>query len=348
MQVKRILNKGTDDDYAIDIVITWVDGSDPDWLSSIEQHRGPEHKEYASGSNRYRDWGTLKYLLRGIDRYCPWARRVHLVTSGHLPKWLNLTSPKLKIVEHKDFIPLRFLPTFSSHPIELNLHRIKGLAEKFVYFNDDTIILDSLPKDYFFKNGLPRDEARLQPIIPDGIDDLFPHIPLNVIAAINKNFDKKVVLKKNLLGWLNPKYGVLTNLRTLLLMPYTRFAGFTWFHLPSPFLKSTLKEVWNKENDLLTRTSEHKFRDIADVNQYIFKAWQYANGNFYPTRLDRHGLPLFDISSDPAAVFKALKSRKYEIVCINDGRDTQDFEKSRYELTIILEDILSGKSSFEL
>ena len=29
------------------------------------------------------------------------------------------------------------LPTFNSHAIELNLHRIPGLAPAFLYFNDD-------------------------------------------------------------------------------------------------------------------------------------------------------------------------------------------------------------------
>ena len=69
--------------------------------------------------------------------------------------WLNTENPKLTVVNHKDYIPEEYLPTFSSHPIELNLHRIKGLSEQFVYFNDDTFIINAMQPEDFFKKGLP-------------------------------------------------------------------------------------------------------------------------------------------------------------------------------------------------
>src|SRR5699024_2272679 len=75
--------------------------------------------------------------------------------------WLDVNHPKLNIVKHEDFIPEEYLPTFSARPIELNLHRIEGLAEQFVYFNDDMFMLDFLKKDDFFFNGMPCDVASL-------------------------------------------------------------------------------------------------------------------------------------------------------------------------------------------
>ena len=70
------------------------------------------------------------------------------------PSWLNVANEKIVVVKHEDFIPKEYLPTFNSHTIELNLHRIKGLSEYFIYFNDDTFILDKLQEKDFFKNGL--------------------------------------------------------------------------------------------------------------------------------------------------------------------------------------------------
>lgn len=116
----------------MDFVQLWVDSNDTEWQA--------EFKLYAAINNgdkrdvRYRDWENLKYWFRGIEKFAPWVERVHLVTCGHYPDWLNLNCPKLNFVRHSDFIPSSWLPTFNVNTIELNLHRIKGLAEDFVFF----------------------------------------------------------------------------------------------------------------------------------------------------------------------------------------------------------------------
>ena len=71
-----------------------------------------------------------------------------------MPKWLNTNHPKLNIVKHSDYIPSQYLPTFNSHTIELNIHRIKGLSEFFVYFNDDMFLTRRAKPTEFFKNNL--------------------------------------------------------------------------------------------------------------------------------------------------------------------------------------------------
>ena len=123
----------------IDIVLPWVDGSDKAWQKCKAEYLNEPLAD--AREERFRDWGVLKYVFRSIETNLPWARTVHFVTWGHIPKWLNCAHPKLKIVRHEDFIPQEYLPTFSSHPIELNLHRISELESKFVYFNDDMFIL---------------------------------------------------------------------------------------------------------------------------------------------------------------------------------------------------------------
>ena len=51
----------------------------------------------------------------------------------------------------------KYLPTFNANTIELNLHRIEGLAEQFVYFNDDMFITDHVKPEDFFRDGHPMD-----------------------------------------------------------------------------------------------------------------------------------------------------------------------------------------------
>ena len=126
----------------IDFVITWVDGNDPKWQEEkdktlIAQGLGVH---IDGRKERYRDWDNLQYWFRGVEKYAPWVRKIHFVTWGHMPEWLNVDHPKLHIVKHEDFIPKEFLPTFNSHTIEWNFHRIEGLSEHFLYFNDDMFL----------------------------------------------------------------------------------------------------------------------------------------------------------------------------------------------------------------
>lgn len=133
----------------MDAVITYVNGLDPVWQA-----------EYAASTSnemflakRYRDWGTLKYLLRGIERYMPFIENVFLLVSGEsqVPGWIDRSA--VKVVLHKDVIPSRFLPTFNSTTIEMFMHMIPGLGEEFLYFNDDMFpVRDCTPED-FFRDG---------------------------------------------------------------------------------------------------------------------------------------------------------------------------------------------------
>ncbi|MDR1659737.1 MAG: Stealth CR1 domain-containing protein [Desulfovibrio sp.] len=137
--------------FPVDVVYTWVDGRDPVWLAK-RSSRGLG----AEDANHYRDNGELRYSLRSLERFAPWVRRVHIVTDGQIPSWLNAGHEKLRLVAHRDIIPARFLPTFSSRVIEAHLHRIEGLAEHYVYFNDDFFLISPcFPGDFFTANGLP-------------------------------------------------------------------------------------------------------------------------------------------------------------------------------------------------
>lgn len=137
----------------IDFVITWVDGSDPAWQKEKAEYF--PKKEEKTDIGRYRDMELLPYWFRAVEAYAPWVRTIHFVTWGHVPAWLDTNHPKVHIVKHSDFIPAEYLPTFSANPIELNMHRIEGLAENFVYFNDDFFLNAMLSRNSFSKTAFP-------------------------------------------------------------------------------------------------------------------------------------------------------------------------------------------------
>lgn len=329
----------------IDFVIAWVDGSDPDWLEEKRKYDcladNDYEKTWMNGDSRYRDWDLLRYWFRGVEKYAPWVNRIWFVTWGHYPEWLNIEHPMLNIVRHEDYIPSKYLPTFSSHTIELNLHRIKGLADQFVYFNDDMFLIDNVRKADFFRNGLPCDTAVLLPITlkQNGI-----RAEINDMYIINEFFSKREVMKKAWREWYSPKYGRLL-FRTMLLTPFRLFPGFFINHLPCSYNKETLIEVWDRVPDILEETCMHKFRAPTDVNQWLFEYWQFCTG-FYPRSKDfgryYEGEDLFrEMCHD-------IATQKHKVVCCNDSPDIADFEQSKKELHAAFETILSQKSGFEI
>ena len=141
----------------IDFVITWVDGNDPEWQKERNYYANVERARNEYNPARFRDWGVLKYWFRGVEKYTPWVNNIFFLTCGQLPEWLDTNNPKLKIVKHEDFIPAEYLPTFNSYVIEFYMHKIKGLSEQFVYFNDDMFVLRPIVSTRFFRKGLPCD-----------------------------------------------------------------------------------------------------------------------------------------------------------------------------------------------
>ena len=99
----------------IDFVLIWVDGNDMEWQKTKAQYRGDE--QFNQNNVRYRDWDILHYWFRGVEKFAPWVRKVHFVTCGHVPQWLQLEHPKLNFVKHEEYIAGEYLPTFSANPI---------------------------------------------------------------------------------------------------------------------------------------------------------------------------------------------------------------------------------------
>ena len=329
----------------IDFVVPWVDGNDPEWCK--QKNKYIPSKESDSGENRYRDMGLLKYWFRSVEKYAPWVNRVHFITWGHLPQWLNTDYEKLNIVNHKDYIPGKYLPTFSSHPIELNIHRIEGLSERFVYFNDDMFLTGSVDEEFFFKNGKPCDCAYLTNVYFDDTNDCFGHICANDIMLINREFSYIKSFLKHPFKYVNLRYNLKNNIKNMLkLTNGSVFSGLENHHLATPYLKSTFEEVWEYHYDILDRTCSSRFRSPYDVNQYIFTYRQLVSGNFYPVNSYSRG-KIMRICQDNSHITSALNDNKNKIICINDTVENIDFYTASKQIASVFEEKFPNKSAFE-
>jgi len=226
------------------------------------------------------------------------------------------------------------------------MHRIEGLSEHFVYFNDDFFLVnDARPTDFFVK-GLPRSTVGLRKL--ELSNPQFAAICENGYALINRHFKPRELRK----GWsvfLDPRSGLRRVGRTITLIPQCRdaFPGFYEGHGPNAFLKSTLETVWREEPEILAQTSSHKFRTMEDVNQYIFESWQWFEGAIRPS--DRN--KLFSCVSTRApddVIFDALLNKKTPVVVVNDVPMPFDFEQKKAAVNGVFDRILGEKSSFEL
>lgn len=330
-------------EYPIDIVVPWVDGSDPAWRAERSNFRPAANSD--SDESRYREWGLFQFWFRSIEQYAPWVRKIHLITWGHLPPWLNTNHPKLNIVNHKDYIPEEYLPTFSSHPIELNIHRIPDLAEHFIYFNDDVYLNNPTTPESFFVGGMPRDTAVLG--ITATVDNFsyMPYIALNMLGCINMKFSKYRVIAKKPFKWFHPSYG-LNLLQNLYFLPRNFFPGFKNFHSCLAYRKSTLEEVWEEFPADLERSCKNRFRSREDVNQYLFRWWRLAKNEFVPSKPNCRYLT---IGHDTMDKFEsALEYSDCKVVCINDDPSSCDFEEEQKKIYALLQKKFPDPSAFEI
>ena len=123
----------------IDAVYTWVNGTDAAWVVGHDRFAVAAGRN-TSSVNKFRDWLELLYSLRSIRAHMPWLRHVFLVTAGQMPSWLADDVAGLTVVYHDELFedPESQLPTYNSLAIESVLHRIPGLSNYFLYFNNGT------------------------------------------------------------------------------------------------------------------------------------------------------------------------------------------------------------------
>lgn len=292
----------------MDAVITYVNGLDPVWQQSFQKYVG-----VPPVTKHFRDWGTLKYLLRGLERHLPFLRNVYLVVAGEsqVPAWADRDN--LHIVLHEDIIPHEFLPVFNSTAIEMFLHRIPGLDEEVLYFNDDFFpVADCRPED-FFENG-----------------KAFISFTRHLFAG---NMYKKHVRNSDRL--VRRAFGTGSSL--LFVRPR---------HTCYPMLRSQAEALYTRmESDILASVT--RVRSEKNYNGGIYQDCLYYGGRSGPARVSGKYFSLALNSAEK--IGRYILSPKRHFVCINDVQMDEDtFLRCRDCLTAAFEKKFPEKSRFEI
>ena len=326
---------------AIDLVVLYLDNTDAAWQSEFQKYSG----KLLVNSHQFRDWDWMRYWFRGVEKNVPWIGKIHFITCGHLPEWLNLANPKLNVVRHSDYMPQKYLPTFSSIPIELNIHRIDDLSEKFIFANDDFFFLGEMKQEDYFQNGLPCDRLHLCPVTQSRSKGFY-HILINNMMALNRHFDAKKCALEHSESWFSNVYtrDIIDDNRAAL--RWNRFLGIKYDHMPLPLLKSNLKELWDLEPELLDEVCSHKIRDnLQDVNIFLSRFLNLAKGDFVPF-LSNTGA-YCNVFASEEEIRRALRPEN-GVACLNDGVGEFSFEERKKLIHSILQEMFSEKSSFEI
>lgn len=338
-------------DTKIDFVVTWLDSNDPVWQEEYRKYKGLGLQGDQSKS-RFRDWDLFRFWFRAIELYAPWVNKVFLVTNGTFPKWINKSNPKLVLVEHKDYIPETFLPTFNSCTIELHMHNIPGLSEHFVYFNDDCFLNDYIAPEYYFKEGLPCDnnaETYYNVPLYDKAYKLgiYPSM-LTDIGVINGHFNRWKTVRKSMKRWFGPHLGWKGIFLSYCLKRQGRFIGFKWRHYEQAFLKSVMDEAWEKEPDMLNKSCT-RFREDIILNPYFFRYWQFATNRFYPVKLNA-GINIRIQKESIQRIISTLHNEKIKSLCLNDTPycKEEDYDEIKNILHTEFLKKFPQKSSFEI
>ena len=292
----------------MDAVITYVDNLDPQWQQEYASFAGE-----AQLGKRYRDWGTLKFLLRGIQDYMPFVHNVYLVVSGEsqLPAWAK--RPDLRIVLHKDIIPQEYLPLFNSCSIEMFLHRIPGLAEEFLYFNDDMFPLAPCSREDFFVDGKSA-ISFAKHLLPFGM--------YKSQCKVSSNLARKALGLDPSLIFVRPQ------------------------HTCSPMLKSKSAQAFAAvEDDILARVTRLRVKN--QPNQYLFLDYLYWDGWTVPGKISNKHLSQAVYSG--AQIAEYICNPQTKLACINDVSMPDDkYESMRGEILRGFEKAFPEKSRFEI
>lgn len=336
---------GQTDDGPIDFVVTWVDGSDPAWQRERAKFFGDDMlNSNGNGVGRYRDWVTFRYWFRAVEAYAPWVRYVHLVTWGHVPKWLNRECPKLKVVNHQDYMPAEFLPTYNCNPLELNLFRIPDLSEHFVYFNDDIMLTRPVSPEEFFIGGLPCHTGVAVPWI-NRDNELPYHLFFNGFGLANRKNDIRTCIKEHPEKFFSHVYGPMLKYNV---EAYRNegLPGMYFTHMGAPFCKSSMQRTWEKYEKECTETCGYRLRDIHQLTHQIYSIEDILSGSFVPAKNDWGTIVQIE---NMDAIRWTYESKRHKMICFSDRDNMTEEEVASVnsQLTTFFEGVFPKVSAFE-
>ncbi|RLP85335.1 glycosyltransferase [Micromonospora sp. BL4] len=315
----------SDVDFPIDVVYTWVDGDDPQWRAAKDRvlaELGREPLAAADGSARFRDRDELRYSLRSIDMYAPWVRNIYVVTAGQTPTWLDTDHPRVAVVDHRELFGGRgTLPTFNSHAIESQLHHIDGLAEHFIYFNDDFFLGRPILPTLFFD--------------PTGLSKFFisptPIPMLDVTAEDDFNFS------------------AAKNNRQLIRNAFGRTLTHGLLHAPYAMSRSVANELDRQFADDVKLTAASQLRAHSDISvaSSLHHYVGYLTGRSVPGSIRMSYVNTGEPSEHPQLT-QIMTTRGYDSFCLNDTHHGHlDAEEQTRIVMTFLESYFPVASQFE-
>lgn len=286
---KQIFSSQT---FPVDLVYTWVDGDDPRWLArKREVSARLQPGRLAQDSNlphRFTHRDELKYSLRSVSQFAEFVRHVYVVTDQQVPEWLDLSCPRLTLVDHRDiFVDPACLPTFNSHAIESQLHHIDGLSEHFLYMNDDFMFGRRVMHTNFFH--------------PNGIAKFF--MSTAVLAGQSLGVDHAA---GNAADLLESEFGIrVTNKMK---------------HAPYALRRSALASMEERFPDAFARTARSQLRGSDDISVASFMGHYYAcfTGVAVPGTIVSAYVDI-GRSGIEAQLARILALRRYDSICLNEG-----------------------------
>ncbi|WP_411732369.1 stealth conserved region 3 domain-containing protein [Paeniglutamicibacter sp.] len=307
----------------IDLVYTWVDGADEAWQkrrSETQAQMSGELLPTADDQARYASHDELRYSLRSAEAFLPWVNHIYVVTAGQRPEWLNVANPRISLIDHREiFEDQDGLPTFNSHAIESQLHRIPNLAERFLYVNDDVFFGRLLGQQVFYTpTGYPKFA------LSEGRFDLeeTQNLPVN-IAALNNN--------------------------RLLEAAFGKSAAHKFKHVAHAQLKSTLRTIALQHPVETGQTARARFRSETDLSIPSALAHYYgcALGMAFPGEIDYRYV---DLASEDVhlKLARLFLQKRPQMFCLNEVSVNQHQHVDRTStVQEFLQHVFPWPSSFE-
>ncbi len=290
----------------VDLVFSWVDGSS----SEFQRQRAARLEQYIVGEGdagpaRYRHVDELRYALRSVHMHAPWVRRIFIATDSPAPAWL-LDHPKVTIVRSEAFFAdPSTLPTHNSHAVEAQLHRIPGLAEHFLYSNDDMFFGRDVEPELFFT--------------PAGVTKFVEcdvRIGVGAPSLVRSGHDNGLRVNRAL---LRERFG-RTIVRDL-------------EHCATPLRRSLMTELEATFAEDFARTAASRFRSATDVSvtNSLYHYYALMTGRAVATDTPRVRYVQTTLTSGLRRMARIAARPDVDMFCLNDGGDTEVPEAVRVQ-----------------
>ncbi|MEY4554073.1 MAG: hypothetical protein RL197_500 [Actinomycetota bacterium] len=278
----------------IDAVYLWVNDQDPIWQAKRAQYRPISESAVSAGKARFRQFNELLTSIKLLAVNAPFVRRVFIVVDEQTPDLETLGNQlpfEVVLVNHSEFIPKSYLPTFNSRAITAHLHLIPDLSERFIYLNDDVFIArPSVLSDWFVGD---------QPVL---------RFTETRFLERGSLAESEVLYRAR---WKGFDLARATGWNVSDQMPE---------HAPYPLTKSIMKSVWTKFPDAMAETAGSRFRTADSVLPELM-AFYFAIGSGlakYPARSSYKYVPMNEASALAPLIDLALHPNRFLTLCLND------------------------------